>query len=69
MNDDPPDQLPDDEIRRRMERGLRRALTTPPQQREAAHAIALDRDRTGVDISVDKISATPDYLLWSKDWL
>jgi hypothetical protein len=25
------DQLPDDEIRRRMERGLRRALSTPPQ--------------------------------------
>ena len=25
------DQLPDDEIARRMERGLRRALSTPPQ--------------------------------------
>jgi len=25
------DQPPDDEIRRRMERGLRRALSTPPQ--------------------------------------
>jgi hypothetical protein len=32
MNDkDPNDQLPNEEIARRMERGLRRALNTPPQ--------------------------------------
>ena len=30
-NEDKSDQLGDDEIRRRMERGLRRALSTPPQ--------------------------------------
>jgi hypothetical protein len=27
----PADQLPDDEIARQMERGIRRALSTPPQ--------------------------------------
>jgi hypothetical protein len=31
-----------------------RMRNSPPLQREAAHAIALDPDRTGVDISVDK---------------
>jgi hypothetical protein len=32
MKDEKPtDQLPDEEIARRMERGLRRALSTPPQ--------------------------------------
>jgi hypothetical protein len=31
MNDPDSDQLPDDEIARRMELGLRRALTTPHQ--------------------------------------
>jgi len=31
MSDDKDDQLPEDEIARRMERGIRRFLKTPPQ--------------------------------------